>query len=93
MAGFGIYCPKILCIQKIAGIKNITNTHKNFLLNCESWQSWQIFALISLLNVFLPMKSMFIDTLQNFQFEQCNDLFFVLHPIVFPVKIKIIFLY
>ena len=48
MVGLGIYCPKILCIQKIAEIgyftiKNITNTHRNFLLNCESWQ---IFALI-----------------------------------------------
>ena len=44
MVGLGIYCPKILCIEKIAEIeKNITNTHKIFLLNCESWQ---IFALI-----------------------------------------------
>ena len=67
MVGLWIYCPKILCIQKIAEIgyftiKNITNTHKKFLLNCESWQ---IFALISLLNVYCPTKPMLIDTLQN----------------------------
>ena len=69
MVGLGIYCPKILCIQKIAEmcyftIKNITNTHKKFLLNCK------IFALISLLNVSCPTKPMLIDTLQNFLFGQ-----------------------
>ena len=62
MAGLRIYCPKILCIQKIAEIKNITNTHKNFLLNCKSWQ---VFCLNFTSKCFFPMKSMLIDALQN----------------------------
>jgi hypothetical protein len=86
MVGLGIYCPKIFCIQKIAEIKNITNSHKNFLLNCGSWQ---IFALISLLNVFLQRNPCF----QTFPLNISRPyLFFVLCAIVFPVKIKIIFL-
>ena len=44
MVGLGIYCPKILCIQKIAEIgyftiKNITNTHKKFTNFCLNFTS------------------------------------------------------
>ena len=97
VVGFGIYCPKILCIQKIAEIgyftiKNITNTHKKFLLNCESWQ---IFALISLLDGFFSNKIhayRYSSKLSVWKISR-PYLFFVLGAIKSPVKIKIIFLY
>ena len=43
MVVLGIYCPKILCIKKIAEIKTHYKYSTNFLLNCESGQ---IFAFI-----------------------------------------------
>ena len=60
MVGLLIYCPKIPCIQKKAEIgyftiKNITNTHKFFLLKCENLQ---VFALITLLNLSLTASKM-----------------------------------
>ena len=72
MVGFGIYCPKILCIHKknpeivYFTIKNIKNTRvKN-----SNKYSWKVFAklwkltnsytLISLLNVFCPTKPMLV---------------------------------
>ena len=72
MVGFGIYCPKILCIHKKTQeivyftIKNIKNTRvKN-----SNKYSWKVFAklwkltnsytLISLLNVFCSTKHMLV---------------------------------